>query len=114
MHAPVLFDETIEFLRPARADGTLVDATVGLGGHSEGLLRRYPEVRLIAIDRDPEALQRARERLAPFPSRVTFARGRHQALIDILKQSGPALPHGGTRVPADPGLAAMPLHHAAP
>ncbi|HVR39571.1 MAG TPA: 16S rRNA (cytosine(1402)-N(4))-methyltransferase RsmH [Thermoanaerobaculia bacterium] len=86
-HDPVLLQPTVEFLRPARDDGTLVDATVGLGGHAEALLERYPRIRLIAIDRDPEALERSRERLVRFADRVTFVRGRHEALIDILKQS---------------------------
>ncbi len=109
MHRPVLFNETIEYLRPARADGTLVDATVGLGGHSEGLLTRYPEVRLVAIDRDPEALERARERLKPFASRVTFVRGRHESLIDIMKQSGLDPADGVSGVLADLGVSSMQL-----
>lgn len=88
MHEPVLLEEVTRYLRPARRDGTLVDATVGLGGHSEALLERYPEVRLLAIDRDPEALTRSRERLSRFASRVTFVRGRHESLIEILKQYG--------------------------
>ncbi|MEO8034464.1 MAG: 16S rRNA (cytosine(1402)-N(4))-methyltransferase RsmH [Acidobacteriota bacterium] len=88
MHESVLLSEITEYLRPARADGTLVDATVGLGGHSEALLERYPDVRLLAIDRDPEALARSRERLARFAPRVTFVLGRHESLIDIVKQSG--------------------------
>lgn len=85
-HEPVLLQPTVEFLRPSRDDGILVDATVGLGGHAEALLERYPRARLIAIDRDPEALERSRARLLPFGDRVTFVRGRHEALIDILKQ----------------------------
>ncbi|MEK6372672.1 MAG: 16S rRNA (cytosine(1402)-N(4))-methyltransferase RsmH [Acidobacteriota bacterium] len=87
MHEPVLLNEVLDFLRPSRSDGTLVDATVGLGGHAEALLERYSEVRLLAIDRDPAALERAGERLGRFGSRVTLARGRHETLIDILKQS---------------------------
>jgi 16S rRNA (cytosine1402-N4)-methyltransferase len=87
-HDPVLLEEILEFLEPNRADGVLVDATVGLGGHTEALLERNPDVRLIAIDRDPEALERSRRRLSRFGDRVTFARGRHESLIDILKQSG--------------------------
>jgi 16S rRNA (cytosine1402-N4)-methyltransferase len=109
MHHPVLFNETIEYLRPVRADGTLVDATVGLGGHAEGLLRQYPEVRLIAIDRDPEALERARERLAPFAPRVTFVRGRHESLIDIVKQSGLDLDGSVSGVLADLGVSSLQL-----
>ncbi|HJT16811.1 MAG TPA: 16S rRNA (cytosine(1402)-N(4))-methyltransferase RsmH, partial [Thermoanaerobaculia bacterium] len=76
-----------EFLRPNREDGTLVDATAGLGGHSAALLERYSSVRLVAIDRDPKALELARERLEKFGDRVTFVQGRHEKLIEILKQS---------------------------
>jgi len=86
-HEPVLLNEVLEYLRPSRPDGTLVDATVGLGGHAEALLERYPAVRLVAIDRDPEALERSKERLSRFGDRVMFVRGRHESLIDILKQS---------------------------
>jgi len=87
MHESVLLNEAVEFLRPNREDGTLVDATVGLGGHSAALLERYPKTRLVAIDRDPKALQLARERLRKFGDRVTFVQERHEKLIDILKQS---------------------------
>src|SRR5215212_699460 len=85
-HEPVLLNEILEYLEPNRPDGTLVDATVGLGGHSEALLERHPGVRLVAIDRDPQALERSQERLSRFGDRVTFVRGRHESLIDILKQ----------------------------
>src|SRR6266852_5902173 len=87
MHEPVLLKEIVEFLRPNREDGVLVDATVGLGGHAEALLDRYPATELLAIDRDPRALELARERLRKFGERVTFVQGRHEKLIDILKQS---------------------------
>ncbi len=87
MHAAVLLNEVVEFLRPARENGTVVDATVGLGGHAEALLSRYPAIRLLAIDRDPRALALARERLEQFETRVAFAEGRHEKLIDILRQS---------------------------
>src|SRR5436190_571043 len=63
-HEPVLFNEILESLIPSRTDGTIVDATLGLGGHAEGVLERHPSVRLIGIDRDPEALERSRQRLA--------------------------------------------------
>ena len=86
MHASVLFNEVVEFLEPNREDGTLVDATLGLGGHAEGLLERYPRIHLLGIDRDPAALARSRERLEKFEGRVAFAQGRHEQLIDILKQ----------------------------
>jgi 16S rRNA (cytosine1402-N4)-methyltransferase len=88
IHEPVLLQPVLEYLQPSREDGVLVDATVGLGGHAEALLRRHSRVRLIAIDRDPAALERSRERLRPFADRVTFMQGRHESLIDILKQCG--------------------------
>jgi 16S rRNA (cytosine1402-N4)-methyltransferase len=108
-HEPVLFNEVLEYLRPAREDGTLVDATVGLGGHAEGLLTRYPAARLLAVDRDPAALERSRERLRPFAGRVTFALGRHESLIDIVKQSGLEAVSG---VLADLGVSSMQLDDA--
>jgi len=109
MHEPVLLNEVVEFLRPAREDGTVVDATVGLGGHAEALLSRYPSIRLLAIDRDPRALALARERLEPFGNRVTFAEGRHEKLIDILGQSQTTAVSG---LLADLGVSSMQLDDA--
>jgi 16S rRNA (cytosine1402-N4)-methyltransferase len=109
MHEPVLLQELLEYLRPARDHGTLVDATVGLGGHAEGLLKMYPHVRLIAIDRDPAALEKSSERLSFAADRVTFVRGRHEQLIDILKQHGIESVSG---VVADLGVSSMQLDDA--
>ena len=108
-HEPVLLSEVLELLTPAREDGTVVDATVGLGGHSEALLRKHPKLRLLAIDRDPEALDRSRERLQVFADRVTFARGRHESLIEILKQHGVAQI---SALLADLGVSSMQLDDA--
>jgi 16S rRNA (cytosine1402-N4)-methyltransferase len=109
-HEPVLFNEVLEYLIPSRSDGTVVDATLGLGGHAEGVLDRHPNVRLIGIDRDPEALERSRERLSRFGDRVTLVRGRHESLIDILKQSGTETISG---LLADLGVSSMQLDDAA-
>lgn len=106
VHEPVLLQEVLEYLRPAREDGTIVDATVGLGGHAEALLRAHPRLHLVAIDRDPEALERSRQRLKPFADRVTLARGRHESLIEILKQSGVEAVSG---ILADLGVSSMQL-----
>jgi 16S rRNA (cytosine1402-N4)-methyltransferase len=86
MHQSVLLSEIVEYLRPSRDDGTLVDATIGLGGHAEALLTRYPSIRLLGIDRDPAALAASATRLEKFRDRVTLAQGRHETLIDILKK----------------------------
>jgi 16S rRNA (cytosine1402-N4)-methyltransferase len=109
MHESVLLQEVVEALRPPREDGMLVDATVGLGGHAEALLEAYPRVRLTAIDRDPEALRRAGERLGRFAGRVTFVQGRHEELIEILKQQGIGPVSG---VLADLGVSSMQLDDA--
>jgi 16S rRNA (cytosine1402-N4)-methyltransferase len=109
VHQPVLLKEVVEYLTPSRADGVIVDATVGLGGHAEALLERHPAVRLVGIDRDPEALERSAERLSRFADRVTLVRGRHESLIDILKQSGVT---GISALLADLGVSSMQLDDA--
>lgn len=68
MHVPVLPDEVLALLEPQRG-GTFVDCTVGLGGHSRLMLERGA-ARLIGIDRDTDALARARQALEPFADRV--------------------------------------------
>jgi 16S rRNA (cytosine1402-N4)-methyltransferase len=83
-HDPVLLEEVIELATPARSDGILVDATVGLGGHAKALLERWPDARLIGIDRDPRALAIARERLTPHSPRVRLFESKHESLIEIL------------------------------
>jgi 16S rRNA (cytosine1402-N4)-methyltransferase len=108
-HEPVLLEPVLEYLEPNRGDGVIVDATVGLGGHAEALLERHPNVRLLAIDRDAEALLRSQERLSRFGDRVTFVRGRHESLIDILKQSGIETVSG---LLADLGVSSMQLDDA--
>lgn len=74
IHTPVLLERCIELLAPAlQHDGAvLVDATLGMGGHSEAFLERFPGTRLIGLDRDTDALRIAGERLAPFGDRVTL------------------------------------------
>jgi 16S rRNA (cytosine1402-N4)-methyltransferase len=109
-HEPVLLQPVLEHLLPPRDDAVIVDATVGLGGHAEALLRVHPRIRLVAIDRDPEALERSRERLRPFADRVTFVRGRHESLIEILKQLEQGAIGG---ILADLGVSSMQLDDAA-
>ena len=65
-HVPVLLERCLELLAPvlARPGAIAVDATVGLGGHSEAMLTRHPGLTVVGLDRDPEALARAAARLA--------------------------------------------------
>lgn len=83
-HVPVLVKEVVQFLQP-RTQGVYVDATVGEGGHAEGLLRATtPSGRLIGIDRDAEVLEVARRRLGPFGPRVDLVHGHAAELRSIL------------------------------
>jgi 16S rRNA (cytosine1402-N4)-methyltransferase len=109
MHQSVLLSEIVEFLRPSRDDGTLVDATIGLGGHAEALLTRYPSIRILGIDRDPVALAASAARLEKFRDRVTLAQGRHETLIEILKKQKVESVSG---LLADLGVSSMQLDDA--
>jgi 16S rRNA (cytosine1402-N4)-methyltransferase len=75
-HVPVLLDETLELLAP-RSGQTIVDATLGAGGHAEAWLEEAgPDGRLVGLDRDPRALELSRQRLARFGSRFVPLGGR--------------------------------------
>lgn len=65
-HIPVLFDEVMSYM-PQISQGVYLDGTLGGGGHSEGILSRCPEASLYGIDRDPNALSAASERLKDYP-----------------------------------------------
>ncbi len=83
-HVPVLLAEVVAILRP-RPGGSYLDATVGLGGHAEAILRASePTGTLLGIDRDGEALALAALRLAAFGSRVTLRQGRYEDLPDLV------------------------------
>ncbi|MBB5955712.1 16S rRNA (cytosine1402-N4)-methyltransferase [Saccharothrix tamanrassetensis] len=85
-HVPVLLDRVLALLAPALADrdAVFVDCTLGLGGHSEAVLRAHPRVRLIALDRDPQAIELSRQRLAPYADRVTFVRTTYDRIADAV------------------------------
>jgi 16S rRNA (cytosine1402-N4)-methyltransferase len=90
LHTPVMLDRCLELLAPAldRADAVLVDGTLGLGGHAEAFLRRFPQLTLVGIDRDPEALRLAGERLAPFVGRTHLVHAVSDALPTVLADLG--------------------------
>ena len=77
-------------LAPAleRPGAVVVDATVGLGGHSEALLARFPGVRLIGLDRDQQAVRMSQERLSPFANRVTLVHAVYDGMPDVLGSLG--------------------------
>ncbi len=84
-HEPVLVNEVVEALQ-IRDDGIYVDATVGSGGHAEAIAHRLRSGRLVGIDLDPEALERARRRLNTFDDRILLRHGSYADLESILKQ----------------------------
>jgi 16S rRNA (cytosine1402-N4)-methyltransferase len=94
-HLPVLLDRCVELLTPAltrqHADGegaVLIDATLGAGGHAERFLTELPGLRLIGLDRDPDALWIAGERLAQFGDRVMLVRTRYDGIEGVLAETG--------------------------
>jgi 16S rRNA (cytosine1402-N4)-methyltransferase len=104
-HVPVLLREVVEALRPG-GGGVFVDATLGLGGHAEALLTASPLVRVVGIDRDPEALALARARLARFGDRLVTVEGRHEDVAAHLDGLGIARVAG---VLADLGVSSLQL-----
>ena len=93
IHTPVLLDRCVELLAPAlqRDGAVVVDATLGMGGHSEALLERFPAVHLIGLDRDTDALRIAGERLARFGDRVTLVHTVYDGIADAVRGAG--FPH---------------------
>jgi len=88
LHTPVLLQETMAWLQP-RPGGLYIDGTVGMGGHAEAILERSsPDGRLLAIDRDPQALDLAQQRLAAFGDRVVFERARFDAMAEAAARHG--------------------------
>lgn len=110
-HVPVLLARVLELLGPAldRPGAVLVDATLGLGGHSEALLQAHPELRLIGLDRDRQALASSTERLAPYADRIELVHAVYDELPELL--AGRRLP----RIQAalfDLGVSSMQLDRA--
>ena len=85
-HVPVMCDEILTLLAPAldRPGAVLVDATLGLGGHTAAALARFPQLRVIGIDRDPQALGLARARLGELAGRFTAVEATYDSLPDVV------------------------------
>ncbi|MCS7182433.1 MAG: 16S rRNA (cytosine(1402)-N(4))-methyltransferase RsmH [Thermoanaerobaculum sp.] len=86
-HVPVLVQQVVELFTPC-ATGLLVDATVGLGGHAEALLSAFPQMHLVGLDVDGQALELARQRLAPFARRAELIQASYQQLAEVLGPRG--------------------------
>jgi 16S rRNA (cytosine1402-N4)-methyltransferase len=89
-HVPVLLDRVVALLTPAldHSDAVLIDATLGLGGHSEAVLASCGLARVVGIDRDPRALELSRERLSPYGDRFTAVHAVYDEIPDVLADLG--------------------------
>lgn len=83
LHKSVLLAESVRYLEPATG-GTFVDCTLGLGGHTEAILERSPNARVIGIDRDPEIIEKATLRLARFGNRFQAAQANYKEIKSVL------------------------------
>ncbi|MEO0067446.1 MAG: hypothetical protein RJB63_571 [Actinomycetota bacterium] len=111
LHAPVTLERTIELLAPAlEVEGAVfVDGTLGLGGHSEAFLERFPKLTLVGIDRDTNALALAGERLARFSDRIHLVHAVYEEIEDVLDELDIDEVHG---ILLDLGVSSMQLDEA--
>ena len=88
-HRSVLLAETLQLLAPENG-GLFVDATLGLGGHTEGILDASPDTTVIGIDQDTAAMSLAKVRLSRFDKRVTFAHANFSEISEVVGNAKPA------------------------
>jgi 16S rRNA (cytosine1402-N4)-methyltransferase len=90
VHVPVLLDRVLALLAPAVHDrsAVVVDATLGLGGHAEALLAEHPQLTLVGLDRDQDALARSRDRLARFATRTHLVHAVYDRMPEVLARLG--------------------------
>lgn len=84
-HVPVMANETIEYLKPSQKQ-LFIDMTFGAGGHTKRILDSSPEVKVIALDRDPTAHELAHEMAKEYPQRLIPILGRFSELPTLLTQ----------------------------
>ena len=115
-HVPVMADRCVQILAPAltrrAADATgavMIDATVGAGGHAERFLQQFGGLRLIGLDRDPDALAIAGRRLARFGGRVELIRSRYDGIAEALIRAGLPASHSIDAALFDLGVSSMQL-----
>ncbi len=93
-HVPVLLDRVVALVAPAlerspdAGTAVFVDATLGLGGHTEAVLERCPQAHVVGVDRDEHALVLAGRRLAPYAGRTTLVHAVYDELADVLAEEG--------------------------
>jgi len=90
LHTPVLLERCLELLAPvaARSGAVIVDATLGMGGHTAALLAAHPGLTVIGLDRDPQALALAGRRLEPFGQRAVLVHTVYDGIADAVRGAG--------------------------
>lgn len=89
LHEPVMLHRCLELLRPGIQENSIViDATLGLGGHTEALLTTHPDLTVVGFDRDPVALELASERLSKFGSRFRGVLATYDQIESVLAELG--------------------------
>lgn len=111
IHTPVLLERCVELLAPALdRDGAIaIDATLGMGGHTEALLERFPNLTVIGFDRDTDALAIATERLKRFGARLVPVHAVYDSISAVLAQRGIASVDG---ILFDLGVSSLQLDEA--
>src|SRR5262245_21543830 len=89
-HIPVLLDRVVALVSPAlqHEGAVLVDATLGMGGHAEAILSACPQAHVVGLYRDPQALELAGARLAPYAERTTFVHAVYDEIAEVLERLG--------------------------
>jgi 16S rRNA (cytosine1402-N4)-methyltransferase len=110
-HVPVLEQRCLDLLAPAFAveGAVMVDATLGLGGHTESALTRFPNLRVIGLDRDLEALAMSKARLERFADRVDFVHAVYDEIQSVVTSLNLSAVHG---ILFDLGVSSMQLDKA--
>lgn len=103
-HKPVLLDEVLQVLQPQNG-GLFVDCTLGLGGHTEAILSSSAAAKVIGIDRDTDALQLARKRLARFGDRIRSVQANFSEIRDVVADQAGQI----SGIVADLGVSSMQL-----
>ena len=91
LHIPVALDRCIALLSPAiesNANPIIVDATLGMGGHSKALLLKYPNLKIIALDRDASAIKVATSNLSEVSNRIEVVHAVYDEIAEVLSKLG--------------------------
>ena len=123
-HQPVLLERCLDLLAPAiegHADSTstggparpvMIDCTLGMGGHTEAALERFPALKVVGIDRDPEAIALASARLARFGDRFIAVQATYDAVNRVAREHSAHAEGAVDAVLMDLGVSSLQLDEA--